>query len=143
MKFYEDRLNTLASAFTSLGDEWQDMWLQCSPVTYDETSQHSGNAYGTRSGTTAGAYATTTGGAGIYAGAYQENVYQSYRGTTYKSGTIDRWTPACSSKHGSILARGREIVDAYDAVYTAYKSYAVNTLQVSRMIYRQLPSQLK
>jgi hypothetical protein len=118
------------------------MWLQCSPVTYDETSQHSGTTYENRQGTTAGAYVSTE-SAGVYAGRYQENVYGSYQGTTYKTGTIDRWTPACANKHNNILARGREVVDAYDAVYEAYEAYAVRTLQVSKMIYRQLPSHLK
>jgi len=76
----------------------------------------------------------------VYAGSYQETVLQSYSGTTYTSGTIDRWTPACERKASGILARGRQIIKAYDDVYEGYKSYAMRTQQLTRMAYRQLPT---
>ena len=61
---------------------------------------------------------------------------------SYTSGTINRWTPACTKAENSILARGRQIIQAYDDVYKGYESYAVRTLRVSKMIYRQLPFHL-
>jgi len=138
MADYEKRLNELASSFSALGREYQNIMLQCSPVTYSETKQHSGVATGTKTGTETGVVATPN-TAGAYVANYFETIQQNYQGTTHTSGTINRWTPACTSALRTNLANGGAIVGAYNREWNAYYREAKITSRVSTMIRRQLP----
>lgn len=124
LRFYETRLETLAAAFASLGDEWEDMWQHCTPVTY----------VGGRE--SAAAPSKTT----LPDISYHEAVMNTFRRTSATTRRDGNWSISCVRKDSDFVARGRQVVEAYELVFSAYADFAENTGQSSRAVARALPS---
>jgi len=119
LRFYELRLQTLASGFARIGEAWEDMWRHCTPITY-------------------------VGGREISArppsASYREAVMKSFAHRTATNGVSDKWSISCVRQDSDFVARGRQVVEAYDLVFKAYADFAENTEQTSRVVARALPT---
>ncbi len=124
LRFYEARLDTLAAAFAGLGDEWEEMWRHCTPVTYvggGETSASPSEA--SRPDTS-----------------YGEAVMKTFRRATETTRAGDKWSISCMRRDSDYVARGKQVVEAYDLVFEAYADFAENTGQSAEAVARALPT---
>ena len=96
------------------------MWLRCSPVTYKGTS-------------------STAAGPRFSIDDYQAAVLKSYRPSREGESRDDLYSAACLRRDSDYLARGRQVLDVHDTVFTAYADYARATGKAAEMQPQQLP----
>jgi hypothetical protein len=124
LRFYEARLDALSSAFSLLGEEWEDMWRHCTPITYV------GSARSQEASSPASRPDVS----------YREAVMTSFRRSGRASSMGDHWSVSCMRRDSDYLARGRQIVEAYDVVFTAYAAFADGTGHGPETVTRALPT---
>lgn len=98
------------------------MWSHCTPVTYVGAG---------------GAPKTTS----PLEAPYAEIVIASFRrreDAPHRMG--DHWSISCLRRDSDFIARGRDVVEAYDTVFNAYADFATHTRQTAQAVARALPT---
>lgn len=144
MRSYERELKEKLSKFKQLEQQWTEMWMSCSPVTYSETHETEGTQTDTVRGTEQGRVSgqgtgkikdSTTGQSaarystryeGNYVSSYTESIQSHYRESTKVSGTISRWNEACQTRYDQLISQGQEIKNEYDLVFLEAKKVRMN-----------------
>jgi hypothetical protein len=122
LRFYETRLETLSSAFVRLGDEWEEMWRHCTPVNY-----------------VGGGGAASPSDSSRPKMSFHEAVMSTFRRTS-PTRVDGNWNIACVRKDSDFVARGRQVVEAYELVFTAYADFAEDSGQSAQAVARALPT---